>query len=406
MSRVTHCGTIVLILLGTWLGTAAAADHVVPGTQLKLRRTANGGAMTLVLRDVMAIPAPGGSNDLSTAGVTVTLFGVGSGEQAAFAAPPGVGRPGWKVRPSPRVTYTYANSSVPPGSTTLQSAVLRSGAGLRLRARSAGLDLSNGEGAVAVRVQWGSERVCTVFDNDAVRRDQAGIFLGVKADAPFIASCDDAELIAATCTSDGISCSGVCPGDSVCGGNPLVGCSCVSPHQPCGGSAPVCNGECPTGEVCGALSSDPFRSCGCLPASSTPCGDVYPSCDSGDCPAGTSCYADTVFFGSGHEFSVCTCASEPPVDACGGDCPPGWTCVGPRPGLPATCLPPFCGGGSGAPVCDGVCADANADCTAFGGLCFCLETCSGGSPFPACGGTCDTPNTSCISIEGQCLCAG
>lgn len=405
MARYTHTGTLMLVLLAAWIGLAEAADHVVGGTQLRLRRTATAGTMTLVLRDVSAIPTPGSADDPSLAGVTVTLFGRGSGEQATFTAPAGRGRPGWNVRSAPRVTYTYVNPKVPPGNTSLQRAALRDGAGLRIRGRSAGLSLTSGEGAIAVRVQWGSERVCTLFDGAAVRNDGPGRFNAMKAGTPPFTDCDDATLAGGPpptpCSDDGISCTGDCPGDSVCAGNPFIGCTCVSPHQPCGDSAPACNGECPAGEVCGVTTGGPWPGCGCVPAASTPCGDAHPSCDVGACPVGTSCYVhwlDTF----PATIDYCACASEPPVGPCGGTCPPGWTCVGPRPGLPATCLPPFCDGGNGFPTCDGTCGP-NATCTALG-ACFCIEHCSGGSPFPTCGGTCTTPNTTCIAINDQCLC--
>ncbi|MBY0275112.1 hypothetical protein K2Z84_07215 [Candidatus Binatia bacterium] len=403
MSRPARCVTILLLALGIWSGTAPAADHVVGGTQLRLRRTPAGGTLTLMLRDVAAIPAPGSADDPSTTGMLVTLFGRGSGEEASLSAAPGKGRPGWVVQSAARVTYAYVNADAGPGSSTLQSATLRTGSGLRLRARSAGLDLSGAEGGVAVRVEWGSERVCAVFDGAAIRHDEAGFFLGVKAAVPALPDCDDATLLGATCTDTGGSCGGTCPGDSVCGGNSLIGCSCVSPHQPCGDSAPVCNGECPAGEECSTTTGGPFTTCGCLPVGSMACGDLYESCGGGDCPAGTSCYGFTLSI-----LRYCACASEPPTDPCGGDCPAGWSCVGPVPGMPATCIPPFCGGGSGAPACDGSCDGGvpNDTCTPIGGTCFCVEHCGGGEPYPTCGGTCTSPDASCIAVDGKCLCNG
>jgi hypothetical protein len=404
MSRAARYGTVLSLVLAVWSSTASAADHVVPGTQLRLRRTPSGGTMNLLLRDVTAIPTPGSADDPSTAGMIVTLFGRGSAQKALLVAPPGTGRPGWLVRTAPRVSYSYTNASARPESATLAAAVLRSGSGLRVRARSAGLDLSSVEGVVAVRVEWGSERVCTIFDGDAVRRDEAGFFFAVKADAPAIADCSDATLGGGGCSlADQGSCGGTCAGDAVCGGNSLIGCSCVSPSQPCGGSAPVCNGECPAGEECAVTDGSPFTACGCLPIGSMACGEQHDSCDPGACPAGTSCYGFTLSI-----LNYCACASEPPTDACGGDCPAGWTCVGPVPGMPATCIPPFCNGGSGAPACGGSCGggDPSVTCTAIGGSCFCVEHCSGGDPSPTCGGTCSSPDATCVAVDGKCLCAG
>jgi hypothetical protein len=393
------------LFLAVWSGTASATDHVVPGTQLRLRHTPNGGTMTLLLRDVTAIPSPGSSDDPSTAGMVVTLFGRTSAQKALLVAPPGTGRPGWVVRSAPRITYSYTNPSAGPETATLNAAVLRSGNGLRARARSSGLGLGSAEGAIAVRVEWGSERVCTIFDGDAVRRDEAGFFFAAKADAPGITDCNDSTLSGGGCGSpdDQGVCGGTCPGDAECGGNLLIGCSCVSPSQPCGDSAPVCNGECPAGEECSVTGGGPFTSCGCLPIGSMACGEQQNSCDAGACPPGTSCY--------GFSLSVldyCACASEPPPDPCNNECPTGWTCVGPRPGFPAMCIPPFCNGGSGAPVCGGSCDGGapNDTCTAVSGACVCVEHCSGGDPFPTCGGTCSSPNATCVAVDGKCFCSG
>lgn len=402
MSRPAHCAAILFLMFALGEGAASAADHVIGGTQLRLRRTPHGGTMTLLLRDVNVLPVPGSADDPSLAGMTITLFGRGSEQKAKLFALPGVGRAGWLVRTVPRLSYSYALPGALPGAPTPRTAVLRDGTGLRVRARATGLDLGAAEGAVAVRVEWGAERVCTIFDDAAVRRDEPGFFVGVKADAPQIADCDDATLGTAACGLDGGVCGGRCAGDGVCGGNVMTGCLCVSPSQPCGDSAPVCNGECPAGEECATTTGGPYPGCGCLPIGSMACGEVSGSCGDGDCPAGTSCY--------GFSLSVvhyCACASEPPPPPCGGECPDGWTCVGPVPGFPETCVPPFCNGGSGAPVCDGSCAGGNPydTCTTLGSsACICVEHCSGGEPFPTCGGTCSSPGTTCGAVDGKCLC--
>lgn len=396
--RLASLAAVLTVTLAA--AAVSAADHVVGGTQLLLRAGA-GGALTLQLRGAaVPIPAPGSADDPSTAGLAVSVFGRGSRTQASLWAAPGTG---WRVRSLPRVTYTFANPGVAAGSLDVKSASLRQGAGLRVRARSSGLALTSPEGAVAVRVDMGATRVCALFDPPAVRRDGGGRFVARDADAAALPSCDDEVLLSAPC-EEGLSCGGTCPDDAECAGNVFSGCTCVSPHQPCGDTAPACNGECPAGEECANTGGAPYSSCGCLPVGSTPCGGVYPSCGDGDCPAGTTCLLDTFTCCGGAQISSCACLTGPPPPPCGGTCPAGWNCVGPAPGFPETCLPPFCAGGSGAPACDGTCSQSGTECRSVGSLCFCLTPCIGGDPYPACGGTCADPTWTCVPAVDGCSC--
>lgn len=405
MERRAFSAAVLVLLASTVLAGVVHADHVLGGTKLTLRRTQGTGAMSLVLRDpALPLPPPGGADDPSQVGMVVTLFGRGSDTRASLVAPPGLGRPGWTVRSSPRVSYAYANPAAPPGDPLLSVASLRDGNGLRIRAKSAGLMLAMAEGAVAVRVELGTTRVCALFDGPAVRRDEPGRFVARDADASGLASCDDDALAASPCEQSA-SCGGSCPGDAVCAGVAgVVGCTCVSPHQPCGLTGPACNGECPVGEECASLGGFPAPSCGCLPFGSTPCGGAYPSCGDGDCPAGTGCYQDTFVCCGDVAIPYCACLSEPPPEPCPGGCPEGWSCVGPAPGFPAICLPPFCNDGAGAPICGGTCTLSGTVCTAIGGVCLCLDPCIGGGTYPACGGSCTDAGFTCRAVEGQCVC--
>jgi hypothetical protein len=257
---------------------------------------------------------------------------------------------------------------------------------------------------VAVRIDMGTTRVCALFDGDAVRRDETGRFVARDADASGLTSCDDDALAGLAC-EESLSCGGSCPGDAVCAGAAgVLGCRCVSPHQPCGDTGPLCNGECPTGEECASLGGFPEPSCGCLPTGSTPCGGVYPSCGDGDCPSGTACYQDTFFCCGDISIPFCACLSEPPPEPCPAGCPDGWTCYGPGPNFPPTCLPPFCNDGAGAPVCSGTCTLDGTACTAIGGICLCLDPCIGGDPYPTCGGGCTDAGFTCRGIDGKCAC--
>ncbi len=107
-------------------------------------------------------------------------------------------------------------------------------------------------------------------------------------------------------------CGGQCPDGGACAYSFADGCQCISPNQPCGGTAPACNGECPTGTVC-AMLAEPFVQdgvCSCIPEGAEPCSGPIAMCG-GWCPDGTACGG----FNYRGFFELCTCLSEP--------CPPG-----------------------------------------------------------------------------------
>lgn len=137
MRRWFVVGLVLGMLLGGALAASAvAADHVVGGELLLLRRDPGSGALTIVLRGpALPVPAPGSADDPSRAGLLVTLFGRGSGARASFVAPDGPGRPGWNVRALPRVSFSYANPGAAPGSGAIRVAARRGGRG-RCAARS------------------------------------------------------------------------------------------------------------------------------------------------------------------------------------------------------------------------------------------------------------------------------
>jgi hypothetical protein len=386
-------------------GAAHADDQPLPGNRLVLAKGASREKLVVVLQDPsIVLPAPASSDDPSLfTGLHVQLFAAGGQDGAELVAAPGAG---WSVRTGATTRYIYINRAAPGGPSPIRSIKIVEGKGVRIVARAAGLALTGQQGAIGVRIEMGTTRLCAMFDGDSVRRDHAGRFVARAAAAPAFSTCSDNALYSIPCSSSG-TCDGVCSGDAECGGSPEVGCICASPSDPCGDTDPVCNGQCPTGEECGPITGSPFQTCGCLPAGSTPCGDVYPTCGDGDCPAGNECYStSSACCGGTVMVEYCACLSEPPPTPCPDGCPEGWQCAKPSPEEPFTCIPSFCSGGSGAPVCDGTCSGPATCQNAFDSICFCLETCSGGSPYPTCGGTCTTAGTTCQpSVEtGACNC--
>lgn len=315
---------------------AAAADYPVTGTQILLRERNGKGVLSLVLKDpAIPVPAPGSPDDPSVGGLTLTVFSQGEDQRATLAAAPGLGPDAWRVKQTPRiVTFAYRDRKASTTGDEIQTANLRTRAPLKIRARAAGLDLSRLHSRVAVRVEYGDVRVCAVFA--LVKQSKIGLFSAKGIDAHVPPDCDDRTLENPPC-GEAIGCGGWCPGDAECGADAFGVCSCVSPHQPCGDSAPVCNGECPDGLACGSITGGIETVCGCLPPDSTPCGELsVPACDPGACPAETSCMTENLPLPGGGSVSYCACRSEPQPSPCPGGCPPGMTCVV----VPQQ--PPFC----------------------------------------------------------------
>lgn len=392
----------VVAAIGSFVGLLHAADQPLPGKRITLERKAAKEKLIFELKDPgILLPAAGSADDPSLVGLRVQLFGGRLQDTAELIAPAGLGKPGWVVKTGSSTRYTYANTSAPGGPSPIRSIKIVQGKGIKIMGRLAGLALEEQQLSVGVRIEMGSTRLCTIFVGESIRRDETGSFIARDAALPPFSTCGDEPLYGIPCEF-GTTCEGICEGGAQCGGVPGFGCECASPSQPCGDTDPVCNGQCPTGEECGQISGAPFPSCGCLPAGSTACGEAYPTCGNGDCPAGTQCYATTFTCCGGIDINSCSCLSEPPPPPCGG-CPTGWTCVGPPVFTTPFCLPPLCDGGPG--VCGGSCP-AGTTCTSFGSACLCLETCSGGSPYPACGGTCATPGTTCqaTAATGSCTC--
>ena len=313
------------LLIGAVLaGRIEAADYPVGGTQLTLRLDAatQHGALSLVLRDAsIPAPAPDGADDPSLAGMTLTVFSRGSGERSTLSAR--TGRDIWKVHATPRtVTYGYTDRATPPPSAAVSTVQLRTGAGLKLRAKSQGITLDGLALAVAVRVEWGSVRVCALFDGAAVRKDKVGLFVARSADGAALADCDDDTLFV-----------------------PLS-------SLPCGGTSPLCNGECPPGAECSNVGAANPR-CECVPTEGCP----------GGCPEGWICAYPT---GPSPTCLPPFCNGNGTCDAACSQ--PGTECLSVL--NLCLCMTP-CSGGDPYPTCGGTCADPAFTCRAVPDSCVC-----------------------------------
>jgi hypothetical protein len=300
----------MLLLLAGPATPAAAADHVVGGTQLSLRAnaTATRGALSLTLHDpAIPVPAVGSADDPSATGVTLTVFARGTGTQGTLVTRALPGH--WVARTavSGAVAYRFRDAAASYANANLLGVTLRTGRGVTLDARTPGIALGGDVRAVAVRVAWGATRVCTVFDVAAVKREKLGSFVARAAAAPALADCDDASLAAAAQpTCDAGSCPGFCTGPGLeCGLVPdpvTPSCACI-PVEPCPDG-------CPEGWICAYPENGGF----CTPPF---CDGTSPTCSDGSCEPGTECSPSPV----GLCFCLTPCSGGDPYPTCGGTCP-------------------------------------------------------------------------------------
>ena len=117
--RIARRSTIALVSVAACAGFAShalAADYPVFASQLTMRSRDGRGSLRLVLpRPFAPLPTPGGADDPSISGMTLTLVSRGGGGTATFTAPAGSGKNSWKVRTSPNTTYTFHDGAAGAG---------------------------------------------------------------------------------------------------------------------------------------------------------------------------------------------------------------------------------------------------------------------------------------------------
>jgi len=297
------------------LASAATADPI-DGKRLAFRDYGSSGktALTFVSKDPdILVPAPGAVGDPSQAGFYIDVMT--SSETVELHIPSG---PGWRVRQGGRPLYMYKGPTV--GNDDFVTFAIRDG-GLKLRVRGMQFPESPVFEAMAIRLRLPTGAICSAFTSGTVRRDEDGVFAASAAPASVLSGCERSRIIDAINPCGHLpTCGGNCRGDGECAADATRYCVCVSPHQPCGDSAPACNGECPGGEACFTIIHPVALSCVCAPSEQIPCG-----ADGGTyCPGGSSCQLVPLRF----DDVYWTCIDDDAV--CGeagfGSCPPGKSC--------------------------------------------------------------------------------
>ena len=233
---------------------APAADLPLSAVKLVAKQTAGGQKIVFVSRDA-SLPSPAAAEigDPSVLGLAVEVIAQSGAATPVFAVPPGVGTPGWTVKPS---AWLYRNPDAPGGPTPVRRLVLKPGKRLKILVHTDDPEAAPPYGTAGVRITIDADRVCAYFDASRVRRDTAERFVARDAPAGGIADCTTASL------------SGVAP---ACGDGELNQAS-----EECdGGSFDLVS--CPDADEPMIECQDDCRCC----TTSDGC-DIYPCCDPTD----------------------------------------------------------------------------------------------------------------------------
>jgi hypothetical protein len=124
----------------------------------------------------------------------VEIFSSTDSVGASIVIPGGEGIPGWTFKGGTAPQFKFINQLSPVGPSSVKAVVLKQAKGIKIVGKGAGLALAGPQGAVGVRLTYGSVRVCARFAGANVKRDVAGQFLAVGS-AP-LADCSETSLMA------------------------------------------------------------------------------------------------------------------------------------------------------------------------------------------------------------------
>ncbi len=217
---------------------ALAVDQPISGKKLMVGRSASGKEkLVFVSRDpAFLFPIIGGPDDPTLAGgALVELFAENEPGPAAFAVPPDIGKPGWKVKDKAVDQFKFSNADAPGGPSALKTLLLKEGTVLKVVGKQAGLSLAGPLGAVGIRITVGTQRNCARFSGVRVKVDEPGLFGGKNARASALPDCSDASLAG---TNPFLYEAGLCtftepPNLSVASGTDLFRVTLTDPEAVC-----------------------------------------------------------------------------------------------------------------------------------------------------------------------------
>lgn len=226
------------------LASAHAAEQLVPGHRLALRRSPSGRERLLFIArsPSLAAPAPGSADDPTQVGATLGIR-AGSGETAVLDLPPSL----WS-RNASGTAYRFRNRTAPAGPSPVRLAMIRDRSGVRVMARTTGITLDEAtQGSIGLLFTTGSLRYCALFDGASVMRDAPGVFSARRAPAP--ASCPGMTPTTSTSSTSSTIVPTTTTSTSLlppfCGNLTVdTGEQCDPPGTACGTGLTVCGADC------------------------------------------------------------------------------------------------------------------------------------------------------------------
>jgi hypothetical protein len=167
-------------------GAALATDQTLPGNKiLVLDRQGQGELLHVSKLETLnlKIPTPGGPDDPTKVGASVTIYNPNTCESATFDLPAS----NWRMDHAETVpAFKFSNRNAPAPPSEVQQAEIRIDR-LKILARASGIMLDeSSQGSVGVVLTAGSQRYCTLFGG-TILHDKPGMFSALLAPAP--ASC-------------------------------------------------------------------------------------------------------------------------------------------------------------------------------------------------------------------------
>lgn len=169
---------LLAVVIAAW--NAGAQPQPVSGRRLVMVQTGGGNQRLVVLsRDTILAPTPGGADDPTVAGATLTIASGSLGETASFDLPAA----NWAVNASGAV-FRYRNALAPGGPSAVKVTRLKNGSLLKVSAKSTGITLDEPtQGSILVSLVIGPRQYCATFGG-TVLRDEPNRFIAKNAPAP------------------------------------------------------------------------------------------------------------------------------------------------------------------------------------------------------------------------------
>ncbi len=164
-------------------GPGIAGDQPLPGNRILVLDLGGPGEFLQISRREtlgLQVPSPGGPDDPTRVGGTLTIYNPTTCESASFAMPAS----NWRMNHAESLpAFKFRNPSAPGAPSVVQIAEIRADR-LKILARTRGLGLTEpSQGSLGEVVTIGSQRYCTLFGG-IVASDHPGVFAAHFAPAP------------------------------------------------------------------------------------------------------------------------------------------------------------------------------------------------------------------------------